>query len=420
MPDRFRPAGPLHAPGLAVLRSPDEVLFGCGMAAAAGRVAGRYGRRVLVCTDPAIAATKGFRAVARALEAARLEVAVFDRGAVDVPMEVIDEAVERGRAFRPDAIVAVGGGSSIDLAKVCALLLAHAGPLSRYYGEHRVPGPVLPLIALPTTAGTGSEVTPVSVVGDPELGMKVGVSSPHLIPRAAICDPLLTLEAPARVTAYAGIDALSHAIEAFMAVERRPAWDLPLDRVAVGKNALSDALALVAISAIGPALEAAVRDGSDLEARSQMLYGSLAAGLAFANAGVSAAHALQFAVGAATGTPHGLGTGMMLPYVMAFNRPERAGALVEIAAALGDPDADAVDAVHRIGLAIGLPASLADLGVEPDRLPALAEQAAGIDRLVRNNPRELDAAGCEAILEAAWHGDPARVLSPPTARAPAP
>jgi len=396
-------------PELAVMRSPDEVLFGRGMAAATGRVAARHGRRVLVCTDRAIAATKGFRTVARALEAARLEVELFDGAAVDVPLEAIDAAVEHGRSFDPHVVVAVGGGSSIDLAKVTALRLTHPGPLSRYYGEHQVPGPVVPLIALPTTAGTGSEVTPVSVIADPELGMKVGISSPYLIPRTAICDPLLTLEAPPLVTAYAGIDALSHAIEAFMAVQRRPEWDLPLDRVAVGKNALSDVFALAAITAIAPNLIRAVDDGSDLEARSEMLYGSLAGGLAFANAGVSAAHALQFAVGAATGTPHGLGTGLMLPYVMAFNRPARETALDQIAAALGAPAADPVDVVHRLGLAIGLPASLAALGVAHERLPAMAAQAAGIRRLAGNNPRELDAAGCEAILRAAWHGEPARL-----------
>jgi alcohol dehydrogenase len=401
-------------PELAVLRSPDEILFGRGMAAAVGRVAARFGRRVLLCTDPAIATTGGCRSVARALEDARLEVETFDEAAVDVPMAVIEQAVARGRAYRPDVVVAVGGGSVIDLAKATALLLAHAAPLSRYYGEHEVPGPVVPLIALPTTAGTGSEVTPVAVIADPDLGMKVGVSSPYLIPRVAICDPLLTLEAPPRVTAFAGIDALSHAIEAFMAVERRPGWELPLERVAVGKNALSDALALVAIQSIAPHLERAVRDGDDLEARTAMLYGSLTAGLAFANAGVSAAHALQFAVGAATGTPHGLGTGLMLPYVMAFNRPERRPALDEIAVALGEPTADPVAVVHRLALAIGLPASLAELGVEPESIPALAEQAAGIRRLAGNNPRDLDAAGCAAILHAAWHGEPARLGEQPT------
>jgi alcohol dehydrogenase len=396
---------------LAVLRAPSEVLFGEGMAAAAGRIAARQGRRVFVCTDEAIAATKGFQSVAGALAAEQLEVELFDDAAVDVPLGVIEAAVERARGFRPDVIVAVGGGSSIDLAKVTALLLAHDGPLSLYYGEHLVPGPGVPVVALPTTAGTGSEVTPVAVIGDPELGMKVGVSSPHLIPRAAVCDPLLTLEAPPRVTAHAGIDALSHAIEAYMAVERRPEWTLPLERVAVGKNALSDALALEAIRAIAPALERAVADGSDVAARTQMLYGSLCAGLAFANAGVSAAHALQFAIGAATGTPHGLGTGMMLPYVMAFNRPARKVALLEIAAALGNPAIDPVEVVHELGIAIGLPTNLAELGLPLARLPELAEQAAAIRRLVDNNPRRLGSGDAEAILEAAWRGDPALLES---------
>ncbi|HSI81842.1 MAG TPA: iron-containing alcohol dehydrogenase [Solirubrobacterales bacterium] len=399
-------------PELAILRSPDEVLFGRGMAGAVGRVAGRYGQRALVVTDAGIAATNGFRTVAGALEVAGLDIEVFDEAVVDVPMSTVEQAVARARGLRPDAVVAVGGGSVIDLAKATALLLSHPGPISRYYGEHEIPGPVMPVIALPTTAGTGSEVTPVAVIADPELGMKVGVSSPFLIPRTAICDPLLTVDAPAQVTAYAGIDALSHAVEAFMAVERSPEWQLPLERVAVGKNALSDAVALVAIRAIAPNLERAVRDGGDLDARNEMLYGSLTAGLAFANAGVSAAHALQFAVGAATGTPHGLGTGLLLPYVMAFNRPQRQSALDAIAAAIGDPAADPVTAVHRLGLAIGLPTSLAELGIGPDRIPEMAEQAAGIRRLAGNNPRDLDAAGCEAILDAAWHGEPTRLYEP--------
>jgi alcohol dehydrogenase class IV len=395
-------------PELAVLRSPAEVLFGRGMAAATGSVASRHGARVLVVTDPVIADTAGYASVMDSLDAAGLETAEFGEAAVDVPMPVIEASVERGRAVRPDAIVAVGGGSAIDLAKVTALLLAHPGRLDRYYGEHQVPGPIVPLLALPTTAGTGSEVTPVAVIGDPELGMKVGISSPHLIPRCAICDPLLTLSCPPSVTAHSGIDALAHAIEALMAVARPPDWRLALERVAVGKNGLSDALALVAIREIGVALERAVRDGDDLGARTGMLYGSLAAGLAFANAGVAAAHALQFAVGARTGTPHGLGTGMLLPYVMAFNRPAREGALAQIAAALAptEPSADAVELVHGIGLRIGLPAALSELDVPLDAIGAMAEQAAGIRRLADNNPRPLDAAACAAILRAAWHGDP--------------
>jgi len=393
-------------PEFAVLRSPAEVLFGAGMAAAAGGVAAKHGRRALVITDPVLAATEGYAAVVASLREAGLDVVEFPDAAVDVPMATIDAAAAAGREAAPDVIVAVGGGSAIDLAKVTALLLAHGGTLSTYYGEHLVAGPVLPLVALPTTAGTGSEVTPVSVIGDPELGMKVGISSPYLIPRTAICDPELTRTCPPSVTAHSGIDALSHAIEAYMAISRPPRWQLPLERVAVGKNALSDVLALAAVREIGAHLERAVADGDDMEARAGMLFGSLNAGLAFANAGVSAAHALQFAIGAATGTPHGLGTGLMLPYVMAFNRPTREPALAELAVALGEPDGDAVAIVHGLGLRIGLPARLADLELGEERLEAMGEQAAGIRRLAGNNPRPLDARGCTAILRAAWHGDP--------------
>ena len=173
-------------------------------------------------TDPVLADDGRLRRVVGSLRDAGLDVVVFSEAAVDVPMATIDAAHAAAREARPDVVVAVGGGSAIDLAKVTALLLAHGGPLSAYYGEHLVPGPVVPLIALPTTAGTGSEVTPVSVIGDPELGMKVGISSPYLIPRTAICDPELTRTCPRSVTAHSGIDALSHAIEAFMAIARPP------------------------------------------------------------------------------------------------------------------------------------------------------------------------------------------------------
>jgi alcohol dehydrogenase len=299
----------------------------------------------------------------------------------------------------------------IDLAKVTALLLSHPGPLSSYYPVQSVPGPVLPLIALPTTAGTGSEATPVSVITDAATEMKVGVASQYLIPRHAICDPLLTVGAPPTVTAHSGIDALSHAIEAFMAARERPSPELVLGRPQVGKNMLSDVLALTAAREIAANLVRAVEDGSDIEARSGMLYGSLLAGIAFGNSGVSAAHALQFAVGAATHTSHGLGTGLLLPYVMEYNRPARLTELDALSEIMGG--GDPVTAVHALGLRIGLPASLAAIGVERDDVRGLAEASVGIKRLIDNNPRPLDVDALESILTAAWHGEPARLSSAP-------
>ena len=386
----------------AVLRAPSQVLFGAGMAAATGRVAADHGRRVLVITDPVIAGTPGFATVVESL--AGLAVTVFSEAAVDVPSSAVEAAL--GAAAEPDAIVAVGGGSVIDLAKVTALLLAHGGTPADYYAVQSVPGPVLPLIALPTTAGTGSEATPVAVITDPATEMKVGVASPHLIPRHAICDPLLTIGAPPVVTAHAGIDALAHAVESYMAAREQPSPELVLGRPQVGKNLLSDALALTAADHLFRNLARVVEDGSDVEARTGMLYGSLLAGIAFGNSGVSAAHALQFALGAATHTSHGLGTGLLLPYVMEFNRPARPAEIAELSSLMG---ADAVSAVHALGLRIGLPKSLVEIGVGRDDLREMAEAAVGIKRLVDNNPAPLDAGSLEAILDAAWHGEPDRL-----------
>ena len=388
----------------AVLRAPSQVLFGCGMAAATGRVAADHGRRVLVITDPVIAGTPGFADVVDSL--AGLDVTVFPEAVVDVPGSAVDAALGLGSAAEPDVIVAVGGGSVIDLAKVTALLLAHGAPLADYYPLQSVPGPILPLIALPTTAGTGSEATPVAVITDPATEMKIGVASPHLIPRHAICDPLLSIGAPPAVTAHSGIDALSHAVESFMAAREEPSPGLVLGRPQVGKNLLSDALALTAAGYIFRNLTRAVADGSDLEARTGMLYGALLAGIAFGNSGVSAAHALQFALGAATHTSHGLGTGLLLPYVMEFNRPARPDEIAQLSSLMGG---DAVSQVHALGLKIGLPQSLADIGVARHDLRPMAEASVGIKRLVDNNPRPLDVDALEAILDAAWHGEPGRL-----------
>ena len=270
-----------------------------------------------------------------------------------------------------------------------------------------MPGPIVPLIALPTTAGTGSEATPVSVITDPATEMKIGVASPHLIPRHAICDPLLTVGAPPVVTAHAGIDALSHAIEAYMAAREEPSPELVLGRPQVGKNLLSDTLALTAAGHIVRNLERAVTDGSDLEARTGMLYGSLLAGIAFANSGV---------VGRARAAVRRRRAHAHL--ARARHRaaaPLRDGVQPAGARAPSWPSSralmggDAVTCMHELGLQIGLPASLARIGVTEADLRPMAEASLGIKRLIDNNPRPLDVDALEAILTAAWHGEPSRL-----------
>jgi alcohol dehydrogenase class IV len=356
------------------------------------------------------------RDAVESLNDAGVEVDLLVGAFTDLPVDRIEALLPAAAAGSPDSVIGLGGGSSLDLAKIIALRLSHPGSVDRYYGENQVPGPTIPTIALPTTSGTGSEVTPVAVVTDAARTLKVGISSTYLVPTYAICDQALTDACPAAVTAFAGIDALAHAIEAVTAVEREPEQldRFLLTRVFVGKNPISELFALAAIQSMGSSLATAVRDPTDRRARDHMSYGSLLAGLAFASAGTSAAHALQYPLGARTSTPHGLGVGLLLPYVMEFNRPVREGEFAAIAAALGaathqTPVSEAASAaigfVADLCLEIGIPTSLRQIGVAEDDLPHIADAAAGVRRLVENNPRELNADALLSILRAAWAGD---------------
>ena len=387
------------------IRAPREILFGPGQRRALGAVAARLGRRALVVTDARLAGDGDFQAILADLAQAGLVLRVESGTLPDVPVESAIAAAEAARSFAPDLVIGVGGGSCLDMAKCVALLLSHGGQPQDYYGELKVPGPVLPLIALPTTAGTGSEVTPVAVLSDAGRSLKVGISSPHLIPTVAICDPDLTLTCPAGLTAIAGADALTHAIEAFTA-RRRPVTDLlTQERVFIGKNAISDQFALTAISLLWQGLEAACTDGN-AEARALVMRGATYAGLAFGVAGTAAAHAIQYPVGALTHTAHGAGVACLMPYVMTFNRPEIGPELDQMAAAMALSGAGAViPAVTALFARIGIPPTLAALGLEAGRIPWVAEQSCGIERLIQNNPRLIDPAGMTHLLQAAHSGD---------------
>ncbi|WEZ84667.1 iron-containing alcohol dehydrogenase [Rhizobium sp. 32-5/1] len=399
----------------AVLRLPREILFGAGQRHALVSVAGRTGRRALVCTDARFAATPVFAEMMTSLESAGIAVLVYDQTLPDVPRDTVGVCVEAARGFAPDMVIGIGGGSCLDMAKCASLLLTHGGGLGDYYGEFKVPGPVLPVIAVPTTAGTGSEVTPVAVISDPDRTLKVGISSPYLIAAAAICDPELTLSCPKGLTAVAGADALTHAIEAFTAMRRPGDPELAQQHVFIGKSDLSDQFALHAIRLLGRSLEKAFADGSDIEARADVMMGALAAGCAFGTAGTAAAHAVQYPVGAATHTAHGLGVATMLPYVMTYNRRVASAEIAVVGRALGlDPEGGADDEtladaaiseVSRLFAAIGISPTLAALGLPEDRLDWTAEQALGIGRLIKNNPRSLDSASMGGLVRAAFDGD---------------
>lgn len=400
-----------HPPTAGFLRSPRAILFGDGQRHALGAVARSLGQRALVCTDERLARDAMFLAMLADLQASGVATLVYDGTQAELPIAGVFACVEQAREFVPDVVIGIGGGSCMDMAKLVALLLTHGGDLADYYGEMKVPGPILPLIAVPTTSGTGSEVTAVAVVADHRRDLKVGVSSPHLIPHTAICDPALTLSCPPHLTALSGADALTHAIEAFTALQREAAPDLATGRVFVGKNALTDVHALAAITLIGKHLRTAVEHGDDREARAGVMMAALHAGMAFGTAGTAAAHAIQYPVGALTKTAHGIGVAVLMPYVMAFNRPACAREFAQIALALGVPPSDeaaladaAIDAVRDLFASIGIPATLKDLGLSDEDLACVPGRSMLAARLVNNNPRVLDEASMALIARAAHEG----------------
>lgn len=388
------------------IRSPSELIMGNGQRRALGLVAKGLGQRALVVTDQRLAADADFHAMMADLENSGLTVRVESGTLPDVPEESTVVAADAARVFAPDMVIGIGGGSCLDMAKCVALLLTHGGRPEDYYGELKVPGPILPLIAVPTTAGTGSEVTPVAVLSDSKRSLKIGISSPHLIPRAAICDPELTLSCPPALTAIAGADAMTHAIEAFTATRRPVTPALTQERVFIGKNALSDQFALTAISLLWQGLETACTEGDNLAARAQVMQGATFAGLAFGVAGTAAAHAIQYPVGALTHTAHGAGVACLMPWVMEWNRPAIGTELEKMATAMGFADGAAViPAISSLFARIGIPPTLAMLGLAQERLDWVAEQSCGIERLIQNNPRPLDRSDMRKLLDAAFSGD---------------
>jgi len=395
-------------------RTPRNLVFGAGQRRALAGYAKTLGSRALVVTDQRLSGDHDFLRLMSELMQAGLQVRVFDGTIAELPIECIASAVEAGKAIGADLVIGVGGGSCLDAAKVAAVLLTHGGKISDYYGEFKVPGPVLPLISLPTTSGTGSEVTPVAVVTDPDRAVKVGIASPHIISHTAICDPELTYSCPPGLTAVSGADALTHAIEAFTTMRREPTGSIVHEHVFLGKNVLSDNYALLAISHIAASLKRAVDDGSDTEARERLMLGATMAGLAFGTAGTAAAHAVQYPIGAMTHTPHGAGVAVMMPYVMEFNRGHCEPELAEIGRAMGidltartvsEQAGATIDAVERLFASIGIPKTIADLGVVQSQLGQVAEQAMGSARLIKNNPRPIELDTMAILVEAAFAGD---------------
>jgi alcohol dehydrogenase class IV len=296
----------------------------------------------------------------------------------------------------------------MDLAKCVAALYTHGGSPADYFGYDMVSGPVLPIICVPTTAGTGSEVSHSAVLTDLENEMKVSMLSDFLRPAVALVDPQLTLTCPPKVTADSGIDALVHAIEAYTAKDFDEMGE-PLGYQ--GRFPITDAVAEKAIRLVGDNLVTACEEPDNLEARENMALAATLGGLAFSNAGVALVHALEYPMGGALHCSHGAGNGLLLPYVMRFNLPVRKKAFGRIASFLGDEvdglsaeDAahSAIEAVECLRRRIGIPERIRDLDGREDQLPGFAEKAFALDRLKGVNPREATLEDLEGILRDAY------------------
>ncbi len=321
---------------------------------------------------------------------------IFDQVKPEPEISVVEDCTRAFREGGHDGLIGLGGGSAIDIAKGVAAFAHHEGPLAELFGVDLVKRKGPALIAIPTTAGTGSEVTNVAIFSDKQAQLKKGIVSDYLLPDVALVSPIMTLTCPRSVTAASGVDALVHAIESYLSVNASP---------------ITDALALGAIKLIAKALPKAFANPANLQAREDMATGSLMAGMAFGNAGVGAVHALAYPLGGRFNIAHGVSNALLLPYVMAWNKMACVERFRDIAEAMGvrtallsDKDAAdaAVQAMTDLCAAVDIPSGMRSFNVPEDAIPAMAEEASKIDRLMRNNPRKLTAADIEKIYRAAY------------------
>ncbi len=366
---------------------------------------------MLIVTDQALASAGIVDRVRGPLAAAGLHVDVFDGGQPEPAIENAKNAVQFARECSPDCIVGLGGGSNMDVAKFTAVALAHGGSPSDYFGWDNVPGPITNLVCVPTTSGTGSEVSHAAVLTDTANEMKVSCLSNYTRPALAVVDPELTITCPPQATADSGIDALTHAIEAYTAVDYQD-LDLPAGETGPydGRTPLGDALAERAVALIAAHLRDVVQQPENIEAREGMDMAATLAGMSFSNCGVALVHALEYPLGGTLHCSHGAGNGLLLPYVMRYNLPQREAAIARLAPLLGadvtgmdqaNAAEAAITAVEQLRADIGIPLRISELGGREDQLPMFAEKSFAVKRLMKLNPRVPTEADLLGILREA-------------------
>ena len=368
--------------------------------------------RPLIVTDKTIASLPQVAELLQRLRLSCSQVLVFDGCLPEPPIETAQAAIESGRAGGVDGVVAIGGGSNMDIGKIVATVLRHGGTPRDYFGFDMVPGPIVPTIAIPTTSGTGSEVSHAAVLTDIVAQNKVSTLSRWLRPAVAIVDPALTDSCPPKVTADSGIDALVHAIEAVTNRDFSQMTDVdPQARAYEGSYSLTRLMGGEAIRLVGQFLRRAYQNPTDSEARDGMALAAMLAGMAFSNSGVAVVHALEYPIGGLTHCSHGEGNGLLLPHVMRFNLPACVESMAEVGGWLGcdligltrfaSAEA-AISAVVQIQQEVGIRTRLSELGLKKEQIPWVASRAFQIKRLMDVNPRRPTELDLVDILESAF------------------
>jgi alcohol dehydrogenase class IV len=382
---------------VSVFLAPRKTILGKDAVAQLGKEAKALGaKKVLIVTDPGVMKAGLCQIVQEVLNKASISAEVFDKVEPEPPVRVVEACIAAVKGDHYDLIVGLGGGSALDVAKGAATIAGHGGKVVDYVGMDAIPGPGLPKILIPTTAGTGSEATRVFVMTDEADNTKKVVFSDFLMSDVAILDPMLTLSMPAAVTADTGFDALVHAIESYVSVNTTP---------------FAEILALESMSLIAHNLPMACAKGSHLMARYNMLLAANLAGSAFTSGGLGAVHGLAYVLGTQYHMPHGRSNAIMLPHIMAFNRTGNLKKFAEIAGAMGEvteglslheASEKSVEAVKKLLTTVGISFHLSDYGIPREDLPILVEGGLKQSRLFVPNPRDLTESDVRKIYEGAY------------------
>lgn len=366
---------------LATLQTANSVVTGAGSVNQIGKEVSRFGKKALIVCDRGIVEAGLVERIKQILEGSKVQVGVFDKVEPEPRIEVVHQCVEAVRSRNYEVLVGLGGGSSLDVAKGAAIVIANGGKIEDYMGIGLVPKRGIPTILVPTTSGTGSEATKYAIFT--AGNMKQGVIDPNLYASVAIVDPELTISMPPRITAATGMDALCHGIETYTSLAATP---------------ISDLIAKECITLVSRSLRNAIFNGKDVEARSDMSLGSFYGGLGLTNASVTAVHALSFPLGADYHVAHGEANAVMLPYVMRFNCLGNMKRFAEIAGLMGEKVESlsfrqaaekSADAVETLMKDIRVPYHLRDLKIPREAIPSMAERALTVQRLLGNNPRAI-------------------------------